>query len=241
MSTLYAVRHGQASFGQANYDKLSELGEEQCRLLGEYWVRQGIVPDAVYTGTLERQRASASIVGESFQAAGLEFPEIVEMPELNEYDTAGILTGSIPDLIAKNPEIMALAKKLSPDGRPDLINNKKDFQAMFARIMDIWVEGGLKVPGMESWSDFTARVRNGLGSIISENGSGRSVAVFTSGGTISAIMQKALKTPDRISLDLGWGIMNSSVSEFKFSGDRFSLMTFNTAHHLSDAGLITFR
>ena len=35
MGTLYLVRHGQASFGSANYDQLSALGQRQCRRLGE--------------------------------------------------------------------------------------------------------------------------------------------------------------------------------------------------------------
>ncbi|MGH9676067.1 MAG: phosphoglycerate mutase family protein, partial [Candidatus Acidiferrum sp.] len=39
MGRLVLVRHGQASFLQQDYDKLSELGEKQSRLLGEYWVR----------------------------------------------------------------------------------------------------------------------------------------------------------------------------------------------------------
>jgi len=34
MGTLYLVRHGQASFGAANYDQLSPLGQQQCGQLG---------------------------------------------------------------------------------------------------------------------------------------------------------------------------------------------------------------
>jgi len=37
MGTLYLVRHGQASFGAADYDNLSELGHKQSARLGEYW------------------------------------------------------------------------------------------------------------------------------------------------------------------------------------------------------------
>ena len=37
MSMLHLVRHGQASFGADDYDKLSELGWQQSRRLGEYW------------------------------------------------------------------------------------------------------------------------------------------------------------------------------------------------------------
>ena len=34
MSNIYLVRHGQASFGAADYDQLSELGLRQSALLG---------------------------------------------------------------------------------------------------------------------------------------------------------------------------------------------------------------
>jgi broad specificity phosphatase PhoE len=34
MGTLHLVRHGQASFGAADYDQLSDLGARQCRELG---------------------------------------------------------------------------------------------------------------------------------------------------------------------------------------------------------------
>jgi len=36
MSSIYLVRHGQASFGSANYDELSDRGRRQSRILGEY-------------------------------------------------------------------------------------------------------------------------------------------------------------------------------------------------------------
>ena len=37
MTTIYLVRHGQASFGKSNYDELSENGEAQAKLLGQYF------------------------------------------------------------------------------------------------------------------------------------------------------------------------------------------------------------
>ena len=42
MGTLYLVRHGQASFGEDDYDKLSELGHRQSRRLGEYFAAKGL-------------------------------------------------------------------------------------------------------------------------------------------------------------------------------------------------------
>ena len=71
MSSLFLVRHGQASFLERNYDKLSAKGEEQSRILGRYWAGLKIGFDRVYSGPRVRQRETARIVGETYQAAGL--------------------------------------------------------------------------------------------------------------------------------------------------------------------------
>ena len=39
MATIYLIRHGQASFGAEDYDKLSELGCRQAQVVGEYLAR----------------------------------------------------------------------------------------------------------------------------------------------------------------------------------------------------------
>ena len=41
LAELTLVRHGQASFGAANYDQLSDLGMQQSRWLGEYFAAIG--------------------------------------------------------------------------------------------------------------------------------------------------------------------------------------------------------
>ena len=59
MGIIHLVRHGQASFGAADYDVLSAEGEEQARLLG--LALAGLRPDRVVHGSLVRQRRTASI------------------------------------------------------------------------------------------------------------------------------------------------------------------------------------
>ncbi len=241
MSTLFMVRHGQASFGQMNYDSLSELGMRQCRLLGKYWTRWGLGLDAVYTGALERQRQSMAMVGEVYKQAGLDFPEAVEIPGFNEYDAQSILTGSMPEVLAAHPEIAGILKELAPRGEADLKNDKKAFQRVFARVMDLWVDGKLEASGMETWEEFSDRVNSAIGKVIQDTGSGRTAAVFSSGGPVSIAVQKALHVPDKPALELGWMIKNGSVSEFRFSRGRFSMVSFNTAAHLAEPGLVSHR
>jgi len=241
MSTLYMVRHGQASFGQANYDRLSELGEQQMRLLGEYWLKGGLSIDAAYCGLLERQQKSGSCVAEKFVAAGKKFPAACPLHEFDEYETRHLLTGSLAAVIRDNPEIAQLVKEISAAGPVDLVNNKKNFQKIFSRAMAMWVDEKLKLPGMESWREFTGRVGRGIEKVMREQGPGKNVAVFTSGGPVSAAMQKALGLADLTALELGWVIMNGSVSEFRYSGEKFSLVSFNAVPHLREPALISYR
>ena len=60
MSELVFVRHGQASFGTASYDALSERGFEQVRELAKHWLETGESFQAIYSGTLQRQRETAT-------------------------------------------------------------------------------------------------------------------------------------------------------------------------------------
>ena len=109
MSTLTLIRHGQASFFSDDYDKLSELGEEQSRVLGRHWIELGTGFDEVYVGTLKRQTRTAVCAGEPFTEAGLEYPEIQTMEALNEYPSDQVMGVLLPELCEKHPEIKVLS------------------------------------------------------------------------------------------------------------------------------------
>ena len=121
------------------------------------------------------------------------------------------------------------------------MNNKKTFQRILAAVMEMWVDGKFDGTSMESWKDFTARVNAGIDRIIEDNTSGKTVGLFTSGGVISSVMQRAVKSPDMTAMELGWLIINTSYTEFRYSKDKFSLATFNETPHIPDKSLITMR
>ena len=54
-------------------------------------------------------------------------------------------------------------------------------------------------------------------------------------------MQRALNLSPQDTLRVAWMSRNCSYSEFLFSGDRFTLSTFNAFPHLDDAALLTYR
>ncbi|WP_048876749.1 histidine phosphatase family protein, partial [Saccharomonospora saliphila] len=61
MAVIYLVRHGQASFGAADYDVLSARGERQSRAVGAELARREAVVTEARCGTLARQRATAAL------------------------------------------------------------------------------------------------------------------------------------------------------------------------------------
>ena len=88
MAHLFLTRHAQASFGQANYDQLSPLGEQQSQWLGEYFRHRELTFSRVMTGTLVRQRETARLVLAAMQASHL-VP--AENDGLNEYNGEAIV------------------------------------------------------------------------------------------------------------------------------------------------------
>src|SRR5512147_3233827 len=94
MGTLYLVRHGQASFGADDYDRLSELGRRQCLRLGEWFRGNGVVFEAALVGTLRRQIESLQAIDEGLAAQPPIEP--LSWPGLNEYDSHAVIRSVHP-------------------------------------------------------------------------------------------------------------------------------------------------
>jgi len=241
LSRLYMIRHGQASFGASDYDELSELGQLQMRVLGEYWKRWRGPFHAIYTGSLKRQKDSCRCFLEAYTNGGEAVPGPLELPEFNEYDTQSLLTDALPSAIMEREELATLVRELNINSAEELIKDRKAFQRLFSAVMDLWVKGEIESEGSESWAGFVDRVNKGLDKITAARQGGKNVAVMTSGGPISVAMQRAMSCPDKTALELGWVIWNSSLTEFRYSGDKFSLAVFNSTPHLVEDELFSYR
>ncbi|GFM81237.1 hypothetical protein PSCICN_19290 [Pseudomonas cichorii] len=137
-----------------------------------------------------------------------------------------------------------------PD-EPDALNilrnashDPAEFQRLFAQIVSRWLGGKHDTPGMQSWMAFVADVQAGLDRIIAASDKHERIAVFTSGGTITALLHLVSGVPARQAFELNWHIVNTSLNRLEFSGSKVTLASFNSYTHLQllkAPELITYR
>lgn len=238
MSTLWVVRHGQASFFAANYDQLSELGAEQSRRLGAFWARTGVVFDRVFIGPRARHRDTARLAGEACQAAGVAWPEPEVLAGLDEYAAEDVLKQSLPELVSSDPEIARLHAEIAQARDP--ADHLRRFQRVYEIVMRRWVSGELPLAGVEDWPTFCARTETAWQAVTAAGGGAR-VAAITSGGPVGVAVGRALGVPQERTLEAAWMMRNGAYCEFLFSENRFTLSTFNSFPHLDEPRLLTYR
>ncbi len=212
MGTLYLVRHGQASFGAADYDNLSELGTRQCQALGEWLAQQSLQFDAVLTGTLRRHAQSLQAIDAGHGA----MPAAQPLPGLNEYD---------PEALIK-----ALGVALPPHDSPLSPEVVKAHFRLLREALAAWMAGRTQPQGMPSWADFSASVAATLEQVRTQHTG--NVLIVSSGGPIATAVAQVLGAPVETAIELNLRIRNSAVTEFAFNAKRHHLLSFNHLPHL---------
>ena len=232
MSTIFLIRHGQASFGADEYDVLSELGAAQSRELGRYWARRQFAIDACYRGPRRRHADTAASFVAGAGEAGFSYPEPTTLDGLDEYPAIELLKRWLPRLTAEHPEIASAFGAGA---------SKRQFEQGFRLVIDKWSRGELETGDLETFEQFQGRVRNALDHIMITEGRKKRVAVFTSGGPIAMAMQRALELSSEIALRTAWVVANGSINEFRYRDPgEFTLVRFNAIPHLQDR-LISYR
>lgn len=225
MGTLHLVRHGQASFGAADYDQLSELGARQCRALGQYFAERGISFEAVLRGTLRRHAQSLSALDEGYAAMADALPTALEWPGLNEYDSEAVIRTVYAGPLSKpdSPEVYRQHFRLLREG------------------LAKWMSGTAQPAGMPSWAEFVAGVAGALEHV--KNRHEGHVLLVSSGGPIATAVQQVLGAPAETMIELNLRIRNSALTQFSYTPRRLSLDSFNHVPHLDRperAGWITY-
>jgi broad specificity phosphatase PhoE len=206
------VRHGQASFGSADYDRLSDLGSRQCRRLGEYFRAKGLRFDAVLTGTLRRHLQSFAAIAEGMQIQ----TEAQQWPGLNEYDSEAVVRAIHPQ----------------PLPRPDTPEQVRQHFRLLREGLVHWMEGRSEPEGMPSYERFSAGVAAALERVREQHAG--AVLIVSSGGPISTAVGQVLGTAPQTTIELNMRIRNSALTEFAFTPRRHALVSFNAIPHLED-------
>ncbi|GAB4407669.1 MAG: histidine phosphatase family protein [Microscillaceae bacterium] len=239
MATIYLIRHGQASFMEANYDVLSEKGHQQALQLGEYLAQRGLHFEAVYRGTLKRHEATYAGVAEAYIQVRGNFPEAHIHEGLNEHQAAEIHYRHLPQLLAQ-PENQALRQAYEARGRQDP-EVKKGLLRLFFQSTRLWALGQMGAPGDETFADFKARVQAGWQALQAQFENLENILLFSSGGTIAVWLGLILELSDEKIIELNWQIRNGSITELSYSKGKFYLRGFNqTAHYDAFPELLTY-
>jgi broad specificity phosphatase PhoE len=214
MGTLYLVRHGQASFGAADYDQLSELGTRQCRALGEWFAAHGVRFDGVLRGTLKRHVQSLAGIAEGYAGT---LPDALAWPGLNEYDSDALLRTVHPG---------PLTAPTSPE------QYRSHFR-LLREALARWTAGDTQPEGMPSWDDFAAGVAGALDHVRAKHEG--DVLLVSNGGPIATAVHQVLGTPAATMIELNLRIRNSALTEFAFTPKRHMLQSYNHLPHLDSA------
>lgn len=258
MVTILLARHGQASFGQKNYDNLSELGVRQAQMLGEHYANTQRRIDAVFSGSLVRQQDSARHFVESYQASLVNHKQSTKLndsllqtsnslllysnliTDFNEFNHQDVLTKSNAAFASQSAIATEIAKAESP---------KLRLAELFDQAMQRWHGGEYDGDYLESWPQFNERTKQALAQITARASSldsadeDTTVLVFTSGGVIAAITAQLFKQDSQMAYQLNKRLINTGVTAITLQRQASRLLSLNEYSHLFSGGerFVTWR
>jgi broad specificity phosphatase PhoE len=224
MATIYLIRHGQASFGAENYDKLSELGCRQAHVTGEYLRDHDIVFDAVYSGDLSRQRETARL---AIASQPQDVAHTID-PRFNEIQNEEQLKYLMPEVLKINPKLEELVERG--------LGSSKDYQKLIEAVFNYWVSPACDEARIQSWADYSGGARQALADVMEAHGSGKTVGIFTSGGTVATLVAQVLGLGGEQTYQFYEPIFNCSVTQLFYNRSKVSLSYFNDCSFLQILG-----
>ncbi|MEO8749595.1 histidine phosphatase family protein [Dermatophilaceae bacterium Sec6.4] len=234
--TVFLVRHGQASFGKADYDQLSPTGHQQARALGESLRRRGWAPDRIVCGTMKRHRQSVAEILVGAQLDDTQSHDTAELeidydPAWNEMDHVEVITGFRPAY--RNMLVMKadMVRTLRP---------RAAFEDMFLQAITRWAGGEHDEDYAETFEGFTTRVSGALESLVGADG--ERTLVVSSIGVIAWLVTGLLGgQPEPTWRELSMAGFNTGVTRLQIDKTGPHLLTFNEISHLEVATLVTNR
>lgn len=220
MGSLLLIRHGQASFGADDYDRLSPLGHQQAQWTADELARRGVTVSRVWHGALRRQTETAAPIPGSVDA--------VVDPRWNEYDSDDLMAAHSPSAVRLH-------------GSPRV--SSREFQVILENALHAWVAAGDGSEARETWPEFRGRIQAALTDATAELGSGETGVAVTSAGTIAAACTLLLGGDAETFVRLNRTAVNASITKIVAGRGGLSLVSFNDHGHLEAQGreVVTYR
>lgn len=211
MAELYIVRHAQAAFGTHDYDRLTELGHQQARWLGEYFAERKIGFDRILTGRLRRHRETLAGVAAAFSVT----PEPERLAGLDEYDADQLLAAWT-------------AQRGLPGAPPD--GDRRTHFQWLREALGAWSAGTLPLQEHRSFDAFVDDARAALASV--QAGQASRVLIVSSGGPISAMIGAVLGLAPAAIVNVNLQLRNAGICEMRFNARAMHCVSFNNVPHL---------
>lgn len=218
MSVLFLVRHGQASFGTADYDRLSPRGIEQSRAVGEQFTRLGLSPTRFIHGNMRRQRQTAEGI---LAGLGNEGQERNVDSGWNEFNATALLNAL-------------------PGYDPRAATDSRIFQRVLEEASARWASGDHDSDYDETFAAFTDRVDHALDEAVNSLGSGGQKVVVSSSGAIAWVAASLIGGGFDQWLAFNRVTVNSGITKIVQGSSGVSLISFNDHSHLPN-DQVTYR
>jgi broad specificity phosphatase PhoE len=207
MSHVILIRHGQANTtarDEGSYDKLSDLGWQQARWLGEHLRGSGDRFARSYTGTLTRHIETSQAIAPNCDSTTIQDPRLNEM------------------------EYFTLAQLFDAQHGQPMPQDREGFIQHLPQLFTAWKDGILK-GAPESFDNFENRVGEALHEIAA--GEGRAIVV-TSGGLIGMAMRVTMRLDMAAFAHACLSIKNTSLHGWQPLPTGLALAQFNATPHL---------
>jgi broad specificity phosphatase PhoE len=224
VSSLFLVRHAQASFHADDYDQLSERGVAQAQALGGALAERGVAFDAVYCGPQRRHQQTLAQMSTGSEERGVPLGVPTIVADLGEIDATALGHEALERVTPSCPDLKAQV------GRGELDESARlafrHYVGVFKALMKRWTRGELE-DRIVAHAAFETRVMRGLHHILRKEGRGRRVLVVTSGGPVSVIARHAIGASPEKGIELMFALRNASITELSFTEDELNLIRFN--------------
>jgi broad specificity phosphatase PhoE len=219
VASLLLVRHGQALFGQADYDGLSAIGTKQGELLGQWLAQRDTPIHQFYHGGLKRHELTLEALQNGYARPAF-IKENGALSAFSEYRHQEILTAYDPGLMKRWNEEFEKTNRI----------DWADFRHHFRAALRLWIEGAL--PTNEPFAAFKQRVVDGLASLSKQVDDQQTILIVTSGGVISLLLSEIMHIPSLKAFETGYGFYNCGLSEIRRFSNQWSLSGLNQIAHI---------